>query len=389
MSHAGPLVQQRNTASRSTRSNNCASSASRRPTRPAPTARGSALPGVVRQGRWWNVGFAPTPSTNARAAQGQPWWEVHPRGRDPRSSRMTAMNSMMRFDELILLWKILGTNWWPPAPEQRKWTQGTKGLFPTPILVLAHAISEHWEAPLTSPVMQEHLRVAEAAVKDLGTTNIMCTQSIENFGLRSGTGTSKRLSALPPNISMPSTGFSCNTETPSLDPGTPWSGLIRAYLRRPDDIVPNTRNRRILPSRLAMSTTKAASPICFTAAHVSPDGRGVLPLFGTDTAPPVAWPLELYRMGGGTDAQKGRGISMPLRIFTEAVLFVKPQTEMVAPKPLTTRSGSCWLYFIPMDLQVPVYTGPAWYGLRRCWMPPKFQCSTRSPGDTVCVESYQ
>ena len=226
-----------------------------------------------------------------------------------------------------------------------------EGLFPTPILVLAHAISEDCDAPLTTPVIQEHLSV-ERALSGAQRRPPLCIQSIEDFVTAIWTGDLEALErAATRHFDRDHDLFLLHRRS-IAGLKHPWSGLIRTYLRRPDDIEPNLRTRKILPGRLAMATDERRVPNPFSPpAHVSPDGQAVLPLFGIDNPPPVAWPLALYRMGGSPDAQKGRGIAMPLRIFTEAVLAVKLKDRDGDPKPSTFRSGGCWIGSIPMGPQ--------------------------------------
>ena len=126
----------------------------------------------------------------------------------------------------------------------------------------------------------------------------------------------------------------------------PFVPLVRAYLRRPTDVEPNRRADRIVPARLAMCNDSRAPKYFSPAAHVDPSGQEVLPGFAVRPAPPAAWPLELFRMGGGSDSAKGRGIALPLRLFLEAVLAVPKAERNGQPRTLniTLKELTDWLY---------------------------------------------
>ena len=206
------------------------------------------------------------------------------------------------------------------------------GFLPTPMVVLAHAVTEHLDAPMNAPIIQEHMADARAFTVTTENTK-MYDQSIKGFVDAILAGDIQGVDHFATRHFNDEHDLFMRSRNSFPGLLHPWSGLIRAYLRLTQDVEPNERSRRILPGRLAMSTDENRVPKLFSPpAHVSSDGNGVLPLFGIDTPPIVAWPLELYRMGGGSDARKGRGISMPLRIFTEAVLAVQLKDRDGHPK---------------------------------------------------------
>ena len=105
---------------------------------------------------------------------------------------------------------------------------------------------------------------------------------------------------------------------------------------QPQVVEPEQRPYRILPSKLAQVPPgdRRALKLFASAAH-SPDGRRVLPGFGTwvDPATP-ALPLALYDLGVGAGKTAGKGAApLALRMFVEAVLSA-PATESRDGNPL-------------------------------------------------------
>lgn len=110
-------------------------------------------------------------------------------------------------------------------------------------------------------------------------------------------------------------------------PGFPLTPLIRAWLKRPALVEPNTRSDgRIIPSSLAMvpATDRRAGKLFSNAAHIwnTEEGQTVMPGFGEAEPLAPALPLALYDLGIGPATSGGRGAPLALRLFVEAILAV-------------------------------------------------------------------
>ena len=115
--------------------------------------------------------------------------------------------------------------------------------------------------------------------------------------------------------------------------------FVRAWQNFPNPTKPNTRDIRILSSRIAhVDVSDRRSNTLFTPATrlvVSGEAeQGVLPGWPDRTRRHPALPLALYDLGLGAIKNRGGGAPLALRLWVEAILSV-PMEERDKPHPVS------------------------------------------------------
>ena len=110
-------------------------------------------------------------------------------------------------------------------------------------------------------------------------------------------------------------------------PSYPLTPLVRAWLRRPRLVeVAQPNHRRVFPGT-AVHAHEGDAPVPEIHASMpqAPGATAYLPLPGLAKSeePCAAIPLELWRIGGGSETNPGRGWPMALRLFVAGLLHSK------------------------------------------------------------------